>query len=432
MTDPYSGTGKPSARVLIVGGNDVNKRIELMKALSGRFQFSAAGSDIRRADEFLREGLPFYYFPMDRGTNPLNDARSYFFLGRIIRQLQPDLVHAFATKPAVWGRLAARRAGVPVVIGTLPGLGSLYSSDDLKTRLVRAVYEPLQRRACHASDLTVFQNERDLRQFIDGGVAPAQRSAIISGSGVRTDVMDPSKVSREAVRALRKEVDADEGDIVVTMMSRIIRSKGVIEFARAAQLLRERRPNVRFVLVGPDDQSSLDRLSQRELDEVTESVTWLGERSDVAAIYAGSDVFVLPSLYREGVPRVLLEAASMALPLVTTRNPGCEAVVDEGRNGFLVESGDADELTRKIQELADNPVLRKRFARESRDLAVRRFDLGVVVHATAAHYERLLDAAGRPAVPGATDGFEARSGSSEAAHSGDLRDTGTMGPTQSG
>ena len=98
------------------------------------------------------------------------------------------------------------------------------------------------------------------------------------------------------------------------MMSRIIRSKGVMEFARAAQLLRASHPTARFVLVGPDDQNSLDRLSPRDLEEVQESVQWLGERSDVMAIYGATDVFVLPSLYREGVPRVLLEAASMGLP----------------------------------------------------------------------------------------------------------------------
>ncbi|MGI9629086.1 MAG: glycosyltransferase family 4 protein [Longimicrobiales bacterium] len=438
MTDVLSGgpwpaeRGGPIARVLIVGGDDVHKRIDLMKALSNRFRLAAAGSDIRRAEGFVDEGFPFFYYPMDRGANPINDARSYFFLAKMIRRLQPDLVHAFATKPAVWGRLAARRAGAPVVIGTITGLGSLYSSQDLRTRFVRSLYEPLQRRACHKSDLTIFQNERDLAQFIDTGVAPEQRSAIISGSGVRTEVMDPSKASESAVRAFRAEVGAKEGDVVVTMMTRLIRSKGVLEFARAAQLLRESRPNVRFALVGPDDQSSLDRLSSRELEEVTESVRWLGERSEVRPIYAGSDVFVLPSLYREGVPRVLLEAASMGLPLVTTRNPGCEAVVDEGRNGYLVEVGDSEALAQKIGVLVSHPTLRKRYARESREIAVRRFDLRVVVEATATHYQQLLAAAGRPFEYASDEGLRVRRQPDAPNNFGGKTDTGTTRPTRSG
>lgn len=424
--------GGPSRRVLIVGGDDVHKRIDLMTALSDRFRFAGAGSDLRRADDFVQAGFPFIYYPMDRGTNPLSDARSYWFLRRVIRRLQPDLVHAFATKPAVWGRLAAAGAGVPVVIGTLPGLGSLYSRNDFVTRLVRAVYQPLQRRACHLSDLTIFQNEGDLRQFVEGGVVPAGRTAIIPGSGVRTDLLNPTKLNNQAARAVRRELGAGDGDVVVTMISRIIRSKGVLEFARASQLLRESHPSARFVLVGPDDQSSLDRLSPRDLDEVRESVEWLGERSDVRAIYGASDVFVLPSLYREGVPRVLLEAASMGLPLVTTRSPGCEAVVDDGGNGILVEAGDVEELARAVGSLVAQPMLRRRFAQASREIAVRHFDLRVVVEATAQHYERLLEAAGRPRGANVRRGGQGNLYDPGQSHTGALKSTGTTGPTQSG
>lgn len=412
----------PSARVLIVGGDDVDKRIDLMHALKHEFRFAAAGSDLRRAEKFVAAGFPFFYYPMDRGSNPFSDLRSFLFLSKVIRRLQPDLVHAFATKPSVWGRLAARRAGVPVVIGTIPGLGSLYSSNDLTTRLVRMLYEPLQRRACYGSELTIFQNEGDLNQFVGSGVAPAQRSTIIPGSGVRTDEFDQQRASPTGVRRFREAVGAKEGDVVITMMSRIIRSKGVLDFAGAARDMLKAHDNVRFALVGPDDRNSLDRLSSKELDEVKESVTWLGERSDVREIFAGSEVFVLPSLYREGVPRAMLEAASMGLPLVTTRSPGCESVVDEERNGFLIEAGDVEELKKKLEILITDPLLRKRFAGESREIAVKRFDLSVVVRATSEHYKRLLEGAGRPAVPasppGATEGSPRKN-----------LDTGTMGPT---
>lgn len=417
----WKNKGKPSASVLIVGGDDVDKRIDLMNALSDQFRFAAAGSDLRRAERFVEAGFPFFYYPMDRGNNPLSDLRSFFFLSKVIRRHQPDLVHAFATKPSVWGRMAARRAGVPVVIGTITGLGSLYSTNDLKTRLVRSLYEPLQRRACYGSELTIFQNESDLGQFIDAGVAPIQRSAIIPGSGVRTEEFDRSRVSVALVKRFRSEVGAKDGDVVITMMSRVIRSKGVMEFAKAARELLQRHPNVRFALVGPDDRMSLDRLSSAELDEIKESVEWLGERSDVREIFAGSDIFVLPSLYREGVPRALLEAASMGLPLITTKSPGCDAVVDHGKNGFLIEAGDVSALVKRLDELVSDPLVRRRFAAESREIAVRRFDLSVVVEATSRHYKRLLEEAGRPTVPATT------SRGPKASPQRNL-DTGTTGP----
>ncbi|MGI9628361.1 MAG: glycosyltransferase family 4 protein, partial [Longimicrobiales bacterium] len=354
---------------------------------------AAAGSDVKCADPFKAAGIPFQYFRMDRGWNPINDARTYLSLARVIKKLKPDLVHAFATKPAVWGRLAARRASSPVIVGTLPGLGSLYSFNDMLTRVIRTTYEPLQRRACYGSDLTIFQNQSDLNHFVDRSLSPELRSVIIPGSGVRTDRLDPKKADPEAARAFRRELDADERNVVVTMIARVIRSKGVREFAEAARILRESHPNIRFALVGPEDKESWDSLTPSEFDEVKESVRWLGRRSDVRSVYAGSDVFVLPS-YREGMPRVLLEAASMELPLVAARNPGCEAVVDHQINGFLVEPQDASGLASKIRELAVQPLLRKRFARASREIAVRRFDLTVVAEMTARHYQRLLTEAG--------------------------------------
>ena len=394
----HFGRGGPAARILIVGGDDVEKRIDLMRTLSDRFRFAAAGSDLGRAEEFADAGFPFFYYPMDRGTNPLSDARTFFFLGRVMRRLQPDLVHAFATKPAVWGRLAARWAGVPAVMGTLPGLGSLYSFNDFRTRVVRRLYQPLQRRACRSSDLTVFQNRKDFNQFVDTDVAPRERSVVIPGSGVRTEEFSRENANPSAVAAFRSAVGAREGDLVITMISRLIRSKGVREFAEAARLLAAEGRAVRFVLAGPEDHGSWDSLSPGELEEVRGSVSYLGERADVRTLYGGSDIFVLPS-YREGLPRVLLEAASMGLPLVATRNPGCEEVVEEGRNGFLVEGRNGVALAEKIKVLVDQPLLRKRFSRESRTIAVNRFDLRVIAEATASHYQRLLKGANRVQYP---------------------------------
>jgi glycosyltransferase involved in cell wall biosynthesis len=141
----------------------------------------------------------------------------------------------------------------------------------------------------------------------------------------------------------------------------------------------------------------VDRLAENELRELSDSVRWLGERDDVGTILSASDVFVLPSYYREGVPRVLMEAAASRLPIVRTDAPGCEDTVEEGRKGFLVPPHDVSALVEAIRRLVDDPELRRRFGEASRDLAMGRFDLGIVATRTAEHYSRLLEQrGGRP------------------------------------
>lgn len=382
---------RPRPRVLIVGGCDVQLRIDLMKALSDDFAVAAVGSNIELATAFADARLPFYYCPLERGSSPVSDLLSVAHLRRLFRLLRPDIVHAFATKPCVWGRLAARSVGVPVVIGTIPGLGALYALSDLRTRALRKVYERLQRTACRVSDLTIFQNERDAREFLEAGIAPPESTAIVRGSGVRTDLLDPASVPGAMIERIRAEARAMPGDVVVTMITRLIRSKGVLLFAEVAERLRTRHPEARFVLVGPADHESLDRLTESELERIKRSVIWLGERSDVGTILASSDIFVLPTYYREGIPRVLLEAAAMGRPLVTTRTPGCEDVVTDGINGLLVPPHDVDALARAISRLVEDPEARRRFGIASRQLAIEKFDLRIIARKTAGLYRNLLE-----------------------------------------
>jgi glycosyltransferase involved in cell wall biosynthesis len=298
-------------------------------------------------------------------------------------------VHAFATKPSVWGRLAAYKEGVPVIVGTVPGLGNLYTLNDARTRAGRRVYEWLQRKACSRSDLTVFQNQDDYHRFTGSGICPPEKAEIVLGSGVRTAELDRERMPSSVREGFRAEIEADEDAVVVTMISRITKSKGVLDFAAAAGLC-DPESRIRFVLVGPDDRHSLDRLDERELAGIRETLTWLGPRSDVPAILAGSDVCVLPSYYREGIPRVLLEAASMALPLVAADGPGAREVVIPHRNGLLVPAKDPRALASAIGFIAADPNLRRNFASESRRMAVDKFDIRVVARATRTQYERLL------------------------------------------
>lgn len=381
-------------RVLLVGGPDVDARLDLMRALAPSYDLAAAGTDPALAARFGAAGFAFHAYPMTRTTNPLADLLTFRALLRLLRAVRPDLVHAFDTKPTVWGRLAARIAGVPVIVGTLPGLGALYSTDQWRARAARLIYEPLQALACRLSSLTLFQNADDAREFERRGIVPRGEAPVIPGSGVRTDLFH-NDLPREQRAALRATLGLPEDAVVVVMVSRVTRAKGVLVLVEAARRLREVAPGIRVVVAGAEDGAGADRLTPAELGELRATTTWLGRRSDIKEILAASDVAVLPSYYREGVPRALLEAAAMGLPLVAADVPGSRDVVRQSRTGFLVPPRDAAALVDALATLAGNPALRSRFGAEARRVAVAEYDLAHIAADTAARYADLLARAGR-------------------------------------
>lgn len=376
-------------RVLVIGGPDVDARLDLMRALAGEFTLAAAGTTPALGPAFERAGFRYFDYPL-AGPPPLGDLRALLALGRVVRRFRPHVVHAFDARPGVYGCLAGARAGVPAIVNTVPGLGSLYVGGGWRRRALRAVYERLQRRASRVADLTTFQNREDAAEFVARGVVPAGKTALVPGSGVRTDVFDPALVSGDERRQVRASLGVPADALLVTMIGRVIRTKGVADFVAAARDVGRRFPDSRFLLVGAPDPASVDRLRPAELAEVSRAVLWPGPRRDVRQILAASDLFVLPSFLREGIPRALLEAAAMALPLVTTDVPGCREVVEDGVNGFLVPARHAAALAGAVGRLLGRPDLRRDFGPRSRRRAVERFGLPVVVARTRAIYRELL------------------------------------------
>lgn len=377
-------------KVLFVGTVDVDLRLDLMRMLDGSFNIAAVGSNPDLEDRFLDAGFSFYNYTLHRQVNPLVDLYSISQLVALFRRLKPDIVHTFSAKPCALARQAARLAGVPVVIGTLTGLSSLYASEDFKVRLIRSVYEPLQKFACSVSDLTIFQNFDDWSRYTRLGIVSEYKSMVIPGSGVPTDQFDPIKIAPEDKKKLRVELGLKPDDIVVTLVSRVIRTKGVIEFAETAKLMKDLYPKVRFLLVGPNDTDTIYSLNSKELTKLEESVIWPGPRRDIPTVLAISDIFAYPSSHMEGIPRVLLEAASMGLPIITTNTPGCNDVVQEGVNGFFVPAQDPKLLSASIAKLIEQPELRYQFSESSRRLAVERFDLSIIAEQTCDVYTRYL------------------------------------------
>jgi glycosyltransferase involved in cell wall biosynthesis len=373
----------------MIGGADVANRRPLVALLAQDFEVIVVGS--APVDDGYFPDVAYYHYRMGRSVSPIGDTMATNQLRKLLHRLKPDVVHAYDTKPTVFGRLAARLANVPVIVGTLPGIGSLYSDGRIQTRFVRYIYERLQQQACRVSEITVFQNDDDLAEFVSRGIVRKESVKLIRGSGVDTSIFRPDGRQEAERIALRSELAIPLGAQVVTMVSRVIRSKGVCDFAAAARILKEGTdPPAHFLLVGQFDVQSRDALSTLEWDLVQSSVHCLGRRTDVAALLAITDVFVLPSYYREGVPRALLEAAASGKALITTDYPGCREVVQHNVSGLIIPPRDPKRLAEALAELLPDAGRRERLGAAARHVAVTQFDIRIVADSLRQLYTELL------------------------------------------
>ncbi len=365
-------------KLALIGGPEVQLRLALAEYLVQDFDLYVLGSSRSAGPIFKHVGVDYRPYPMTRGINPWRDFITLLCLRRHLRSIRPDLVHTYDSKPCALGRIAAWIGRVPVIIGTYPGMGSLYGSNRLRIRLVRVIYEVIQALACRVSTLSIVQNADDLEDFISRGVMLRSKTIIVRGSGVNTRAFRPDRLAAQEAAKLRQSLGLSATTLVVTMVSRVIRSKGVLEFAAAADQLRKTEPRAHFVLIGQVDAESPDRLNARELATLRHSVHWLGRRDDIAELLCITDVFVLPTSLMEGIPRVLLEAAASGLPIVTSDTRGCRDVVEHGKTGLLIKPGDSVELSHAILSLLGDPVRRSSLGKEARRRVIQEFDSDLI------------------------------------------------------
>ena len=316
-----------------IGGDDVHKRIPLLHALRKRgFNVGAVGSE--DGSEFEGHDIPYYHYTLQRKLTPFSDVRSCRELSALFKHHKPDIVHGFDPKPAIAAPLLARSAGIPARVRTITGLGFVMTSNSAKARILRPVYRNLQRWSSGAS-YTVFQNSDDRAYFFDNGLVEQGREEIVLSSGVDIEQIRSERPTPEMLTEMKQQLGLD-GRLVVSMISRIDENKGIHEFVEAAEIVHRHRNDVTFLLVGPYASEGED--AARFVEDIRmrpQTVRYLGPRKDIPALLALSDVCALPS-YREGLPRVLVEAGAIEVPMVTTDVPGCRDVVQDKCNGHLV------------------------------------------------------------------------------------------------
>ncbi len=319
--------------------------------------------------------------------NPLLELMGFIQLVLHMRRFRPTLVHCASPKGVLYGGLAARLANVPAVVLAVSGMGYAYTEARTgghartSRRLARAAYECLARWAyAHPNKRVIVQNEDDAAAVTSQGLARSGEVRLIAGSGVvLDDFIHLPLHGREPL---------------IVLPARLLRDKGVVEFVQAAKALRAKAPEWRFVLAGTADYDNPSAVPRSMIEQWQRDgdINWMGHISDpkaMAALYARAAIVCLPS-YREGMPRVLLEAAAAACTVVTTDAIGCRDAIENGVTGDLVPVGNSQALANTLLALMHDPDRRLRYGVAGRERAQRLFGIASVHHNTMAIYRELL------------------------------------------
>jgi glycosyltransferase involved in cell wall biosynthesis len=318
------------------------------------------------SSRFAAHGIQFNAMPMDnKGTNPLKDSLLILRFTQLFLSLKPACILSYTPKCNIYGALAAGFLNIPI-INNVSGLGSAFIRDNLVTKIVKWLYIVSLRKSARI----FFQNKDDLALFIDMGWVKAELTDLLPGSGVDVQRFTPATNS------------SPRSTFVFLLVARMLKDKGVLEFVTATRLLKTQYPHIECQLLGFLDVKNPSAVSSEEMQAWMREgfVNYLGVSASVVDFLRQADCVVLPSYYREGVPRSLLEAASVGKPIITTDAVGCREVVDECVNGFLCEPRSVDDLKAKMEKMLLLPEAeRLQMGLKGREKALKQFDEQIVI-----------------------------------------------------
>jgi glycosyltransferase involved in cell wall biosynthesis len=329
----------------------------------------------------VEHGFEWHRIVVRRRTHLVRELRAVPNLIRLYRRVKPDLVHHVAIKPVLYGTIAARLARVPAVVNAVTGLGYAFDERRAKSLLGRALGFAFDHLLRHPHARFIFQNVEDRDTFVSRRWIAADRVELIRGSGVDTTRFAPA-------------LQEPDGPPLVVFASRLLASKGVAELVEAARIVRGRGVTARFAIVGEPDPQNPDTITAADLARWKDegAVEIFGARRDMPDVLRQASLFVLPTYYREGVPKVLIEAAATGLASITTDTPGCRDIVAAGETGLLVPPRDAKALADAMEALLRDPERRRTMGRRARERVLAEFAIEHVVAQTLAAYDKLFAA----------------------------------------
>jgi glycosyltransferase involved in cell wall biosynthesis len=316
------------------------------------------------ADELKKAGCSYLAIDFNnRSENPLRDYTLFKSLEKIYRSERPDLIFHYVIKPNIYGSMAAARCDIQSV-AVITGLGYTFDRHNWLNRVVAFLY----RRALKKAGEAWFLNEEDANVFLHRKLVSPDKVKILPGEGINTDYFYP-QTNKPVARAKAFQF---------LMSTRLLKSKGVGVYVEAARILKKKNRDIRFELIGFFEKNHPDSISEAEVRHWQKKgiIHYGGFAKDVRPFLRQADCFVFPSFYHEGIPRCLLEAAAMELPIITSQNTGCREVVQEGVNGFLTTPNNAAELAGRMEEMmALSSGQRLELGRKGRELVRARFGI---------------------------------------------------------
>jgi len=342
-----------------------NFRLPLMRALKEKgYEVKAVSPEDGKYSELLKKEFSFFTVKsLDRkGTNPIKDLKLFFEYLLLFRKLKPDFVINFTIKPNIYGSISTGLLGIPS-ISVITGLGYVFIRESWLTKFVKLLYW----LAFRFNRAVVFQNSEDMKtleKLCEG------ECLLIESSGVDLKHFDPE---------LCKEAKKDE--FTFLFVGRLLTDKGIYELIRAYEKLKKEKPKVKLIIVGSPDEGNPNSVSKGELEKWVKEglIEWHGFQEDVRPFYCMADCVVLPS-YREGVPRVLLEAMAMEKPIITTDAPGCRNVCVDGVNGFLVKPRDVESLYLAMKKAVEmGEVELRKMGKKGREIVEQKYEISKIV-----------------------------------------------------
>lgn len=378
------------SRILLTANTDwylYNFRLALAKFLrdQGHTVFMAAPTG-KYTPRLQHEGFGWHAWELGRQSmNPVGELRSIRILLHIVQSVQPQVLHNHTIKPLLYGSLVGRLVRIPAIINSVTGRGYVFISRDRRARWLRRMLLPVYRLALqNPQSGGIFENSTDLDFFIEHRLIPPDRAWLIKGVGVDPERFYPTP--------------EPPGVPQIVFPARMLWDKGVGVLIEAARILKSRR-EANFVLVGEPDPGNPASISADQLEswQADGLIEWRGWQTDMPAVYQDSHIVVLPTMYGEGVPTVLLEGAASGRPLIATDIPGCRQIVYPGENGFLIPPGDSSALADALEKLIRDPALRGRMGSISRQIVLRQFTHAQVNAETLAVYQYYIQP--KPDIP---------------------------------
>ncbi len=294
------------------------------------------------------------------GTNPIKDLKTFFSLKKILGKIKPDKIFTYQAKTVIYGSLAANALGIKEIYSLIAGCGSIFISTKLMAKILRCILRLEYKVALKYNKKVFFQNPDDVLLFSSMGILSEEKAVIINGSGVSVEKFKKFPLPK---------------NITFLNVSRLIKDKGIVEYLEAAKIVKQKYPDVRFMLVGPFDTNP-SALQPFELEKYINEgiVEYYGEQPNVIPYLEKCNVFVLPS-YREGTPKTVLEAMACGRPIITTDTTGCRETVINGLNGMLVPIKDIEALANAMINLIEHPEKIAPMGDISRKIAEDKFDV---------------------------------------------------------